>query len=98
MRFFWLKINYSTFHLSQICKIPNGCTCNLGVDFGEAYEIPVSLQGVPFYAAVVLKVVYTYRLSYEGLGDIKRAIKLILPSLECGNLFITLYTFITDFF
>ena len=32
--------------------------CNVGFDFGEAYEIPASLQGVPFYAAVVLKVVY----------------------------------------
>ena len=28
----------------------------LGVDFGEAYEIPDNLQGVPFHAAVVLKV------------------------------------------
>ncbi|CAB4037133.1 ATP-dependent RNA helicase DDX1, partial [Paramuricea clavata] len=26
-----------------------------GVDFGEAYEIPYNLKGVPFYAAVVLK-------------------------------------------
>ena len=36
--------------------------CNVGVDFGEAYGIPVSLQGVPFYAAVVLKVAYTYKV------------------------------------
>ena len=33
--------------------------------------------------------VYTYRLSYERRGDIvSPAIKLILPSLECDNLFI----------
>lgn len=31
-----------------------------GVDFGEAYEIPYNLKGVPFYAAVVLKVIYAH--------------------------------------
>jgi hypothetical protein len=32
------------------------CPLYIGVDFGEAYEIPNSLKGVPFHAAVVLKV------------------------------------------
>ena len=36
----------------------------IGVDFGEAYEIPNSLEGVPFYAAVVLKVVYLLLLCF----------------------------------